>query len=91
MDHPGVKRRLTCILATDAVGYSRLVSENEASALRVLPQPCLDRLIASIDMLLQDTKAWAHERIAKQTGVDWQFTTDDARMRLKRLYPQYQD
>jgi len=36
MDQPGVKRRLTCILATDAVGYSRLVSENEASALRVL-------------------------------------------------------
>jgi len=36
MDPPGVKRRLTCILATDAVGYSRLVSEDEGSALRVL-------------------------------------------------------
>ena len=60
-------------------------------ALRVLTQPCLDRRIAAIDMLRQETKAWAHERNAKQTGVDWQFTTDDARMRLKRLYPQYQD
>ena len=62
-----------------------------AIALRVLPQPCLDRRIAAIDMLRQETKAWAHERHAKQTGVDWQCTTDDARMRLKRLYPQYQD
>ncbi len=36
MDPAGVKRRLTCILAADAVGYSRLVSEDEAGALRVL-------------------------------------------------------
>ena len=36
MELRGVKRRLTCILATDAVGYSRLVSEDEGNALRVL-------------------------------------------------------
>jgi len=36
MDPPGLKRRLTCILATDAVGYSRLVSEDEGNALRIL-------------------------------------------------------
>ena len=34
MDPPGLKRRLTCILATDAVGYSRLVNEDETGALR---------------------------------------------------------
>jgi hypothetical protein len=61
------------------------------SELRVLTQPCLDRRIAEIEMLRQATKAWEHARNAKQTGVDWQLTTDDARMRLKRLYPQYQD
>jgi class 3 adenylate cyclase len=36
MDSPGLKRRLTCILATDAFGYSRLVNEDETGALRVL-------------------------------------------------------
>jgi hypothetical protein len=33
------------------------------------------------------TKAWEVERNGKQKGVDWQFTTDDARIKLKRLYP----
>jgi hypothetical protein len=59
--------------------------------LSVLTKQCLDRRIAAIEILRQETKAWEHERNAKQTGVDWQFTTDDARIRLKRLYPQYQD
>jgi hypothetical protein len=60
-------------------------------ALSVLTKQCLARRIAAIDTLRQETKAWEHERNAKQTGVDWQFTTADARIRLKRLYPQYQD
>jgi hypothetical protein len=59
--------------------------------LSVLTKQCLDRRIAAIETLRQETKAWEHERNAKQTGVDWHFTTDDARIRLKRLYPQYQD
>ena len=57
----------------------------------VLTKQCLDRRIAAIDPLRQETKAWEHDRNAKQTGVDWQFTTEDARIRLKHLYPQYQD
>jgi hypothetical protein len=59
--------------------------------LSVLTKQCLNRRIAEIETLRQETKAWEHERHVKQTGVDWQFTTDDARIRLKRLYPQYQD
>ena len=59
--------------------------------LSVLTQQGLDRRIAEIEMLRQETKAWEHERNAKQTGVDWHFTTEDARIRLKRLYPQYQN
>lgn len=59
--------------------------------LSVLTKQCLDRRIAEIDTLRQETKAWEHERNAKQTGVDWHFTTEDARIRLKRLYPQYQN
>ena len=56
--------------------------------LSVLTKQCLDRRLPTIEMLRQETKAWEHERNAKQTGVDWQFTTADARIRLKRLYPQ---
>jgi hypothetical protein len=59
--------------------------------LSILTKQCLDRRIPAIETLRQETKAWEHERHAKQTGVDWQFTTEDARIRLKRLYPQYQD
>jgi hypothetical protein len=59
--------------------------------LSVLTKQCLHRRIAAIDTLRQETKAWEHARNAKQTGVDWQFTTENARIRLKRLYPQYQD
>jgi DDE superfamily endonuclease len=59
--------------------------------LSVLTKQCLDRRIADLDTLRLETKAWEHQRNAKQTGVDWQFTTDDARIKLKRLYPQYQD
>jgi DDE superfamily endonuclease len=58
--------------------------------LSVLSKQCLHRRIADLATLRHETKAWEHERNAKQTGVDWQFTTEDARIRLKRLYPQYQ-
>src|SRR5262249_54943801 len=58
--------------------------------LSVLTKQCLDRRIAAIDTLRQETKAWEHERKAKQTGVNWHCTTEDTRIRLKRLYPQYQ-
>jgi hypothetical protein len=59
--------------------------------LSVLSKPCLNRRIADLDRLRHEAKAWEQERNAKQTGVDWQFTTEEARIRLKRLYPQYQD
>jgi hypothetical protein len=59
-------------------------------ALRALTKPCLERRRAAIDTFRQETKPWEHERNAKQTGVDWQLTPEDARLRLKRLYPQSQ-
>jgi hypothetical protein len=40
--------------------------------------------------LQQEAKAWYRKRNANQKGVDWQFTTEDARVKLKRLYPQIQ-
>lgn len=58
--------------------------------LRALTQPCLDRRIPDIDTLRRETTVWATERNARQKGVDWRFTTPDARIKLKRLYPQIQ-
>ena len=57
MDPPGLKRRLTCILATDAVGYSRLVDEDETGALRVLAahRAVIDGIIAYHDGRIANT------------------------------------
>ena len=56
--------------------------------LSVFTKQCLARRIDDIDTLRREAKAWAERRNASQTGVDWQFTTEDARIKLKRLYPQ---
>ena len=56
--------------------------------LSVLTRQCLDRRIPDIDTLHSETQSWEHTRNEKQKGVDWQFTTDDARIKLKTLYPQ---
>jgi hypothetical protein len=55
--------------------------------LSVLARQCLDRRIDSRARLMQETAAWEAERNASQRGVDWRFTTADARVKLKRLYP----
>jgi len=63
------------------------MAEIELSA---LTQQCLDRRIPDIDTLRRETTVWATERNARQKGVDWRFTTPDAQIKLKRLYPQIQ-
>jgi len=61
------------------------IAEIELSS---LSSQCLsDRRIDSIDQLNEELAAWEHDRNTKQKGVDWQFTTDEARTKLKRLYP----
>jgi hypothetical protein len=55
--------------------------------LSVLGRQCLDRRIASQDLLRREVAAWEDKRNRAQVRVDWQFTTADARMKLKRLYP----
>ena len=47
----------------------------------------MDRRIPDQDTLISEITAWMHDRNVKQTGVDWRFTTADARIKLKRLYP----
>ena len=58
--------------------------------LSVFTGQCLDRRIADMATLQQEAKAWYRKRNANQKGVDWQFTTEKARIKLKRLYPQIQ-
>jgi hypothetical protein len=55
--------------------------------LSVLTKQCLDRRIPDIKTLRSETDKWAQDRNAGQKSVDWRFTTDQARIKLKRLYP----
>ena len=55
--------------------------------LSVLSGQCLDRRIDRIDWLRKECSAWDQQRNRRQKGVDWRFTTADARIKLKRLYP----
>ncbi|WP_323697065.1 IS630 family transposase [Thiorhodovibrio litoralis] len=56
--------------------------------LSVMTKQCLDRRIGDIETLRRETAAWAEQRNEAQIGVDWQFTNDKARVKLKHLYPQ---
>ena len=53
----------------------------------VLSRQCLRRRIPNIDALQREVHAWQQPRNTQSTVVDWRFTTDAARGRLKTLYP----
>ena len=55
--------------------------------LSVLTSQCLDRRLADRAGLEQQVAAWQAERNAAARGIDWRFTTQDARIKLKHLYP----
>jgi uncharacterized small protein (DUF1192 family) len=57
------------------------------SELSVLSIQCLDRRIADKQTLTDEVAAWEASRNKKHAKADWHFTTADARVRLKRLYP----
>ena len=57
------------------------------SELSVLSTQCLDRRIADKQTLTEEVVAWEDSRNNKHAKADWQFTTADARIKLKRLYP----
>jgi hypothetical protein len=57
------------------------------SELGVLSSQCLDRRIPDKQMLIDEIAAWEDDRNANHAKADWQFTTADARIKLKRLYP----
>lgn len=57
--------------------------------LSVLSRQCLNERIADKPTLVKKVKAWQAERNEKQTMTNWRFTTKDARIKLKKLYPTY--
>ena len=57
--------------------------------LNVLNSQCLDRRIAEKAYLVDEVDAWQKQRNEVAASVNWQFTTQDARTKLKRLYPSF--
>jgi len=55
--------------------------------LSVLKGQCLDRRIADIETMKIEVAAWEQDRNNSLKKIDWRFTTADARIKLKRLYP----
>ena len=55
--------------------------------LSVLSRQCLDRRIPDFQTLEQEVTAWQTQRDQQETWIDLRFTTEDARVKLHRLYP----
>jgi hypothetical protein len=55
--------------------------------LNVLSRQCLNRRISQIEKIKSEVAAWLDHRNNLDAKINWQFTTDDARIKLKRLYP----
>lgn len=60
------------------------VAEIELSALN---SQGLNRRIPDIDLMRKEVAAWELERNNRAAAIDWRFTTEDARIKLKRIYP----
>ena len=61
------------------------IAECELSA---LVTQCLNRRLGNIKTVRRETAAWERDRNTSQKGVDWRFTKEKARIKLKHLYPQ---
>lgn len=59
--------------------------------LSVLTRQCLSRRIPDADALAAEVSAWEQRRNQSQAAIRWQFTSADARIKLRRLYPQADD
>jgi len=54
-----------------------------------LSRQCLDRRIESREKLIMEVAAWSTERNKMEIKTNWRFTTNDARIKLKKLYPAF--
>lgn len=86
---PHVARELTKRLEihyTPKHGSWLNIAECEFS---ILQRQCLDRRIDSAEVLGSEVNAWQATRNAIDSKINWQFKTKDARVKLRRLYPEY--
>jgi hypothetical protein len=58
--------------------------------LSILSRQCLDRRLPDPEILIREIAAWQEKRNAGARPMDWRFTTEDARIKLKKLYPTLQ-
>jgi transposase len=59
--------------------------------LSVLSRQCLDRRVPDFETLQAEVAAWQERRDETGSEIDWRFNTEDARIKLKRLYPSLQE
>lgn len=88
---PEEARRIACKLEihyTPKHGSWLNMAESELS---ILARQCLNQRIADPEQLRREVSAWQNERNQAETPMIWRFTTDDARIRLARLYPSLED
>ena len=55
--------------------------------LNVLNGQCLNRRIDNIETVREEVEAWQNHRNNKNSKINWQFTSKNSRIKLKRLYP----
>ena len=63
------------------------MAELELSALQ---RQCLRQRLGDRAAMEREVRAWARRRNDRTTRIEWQFTTDDARTKLRRLYPAFE-
>ena len=63
------------------------IAENELNALTM--QCMKGRRFGTMEELREEVTAWAADCNARQKGIDWQFTAEDARIKLESLYPMF--
>ena len=56
-------------------------------SISILSKQCIDRRMPDLELLNREIGAWEKEYNSRRRGVKWQFTTDDARIKLHKLYP----
>ena len=59
--------------------------------LNVLTRQCLNRRIGDLTTMQQEVIAWQNDRNNKEATINWQFSNETARVKLKRLYPTISD
>jgi len=59
--------------------------------LSILARQCLSDRFPSLVALAAEVDAWQHKRNQAGITINWRFTTDDARIKLKRLYPSLEE